>query len=105
MDAALNAGCVFTAREPRADCHRNRPGTSGRSADVGQRAGRIVAACQIFARVGGVCAESHVRRVGAAREVALVTDYGVIGAGPPESRNHTVRQLVGEKVCGHAAAP
>ena len=55
--------------------------------------------------VGGVAAQSHVCGVGAPGEVALVTDHGVLGAGPPQPRDHTVGELVGEKMSGDGPAP
>jgi hypothetical protein len=42
--------------------------------------------------------------VGATGEVALVTDHGVFGAGPSESRDHPVGELVGEKMRWHGSA-
>lgn len=44
------------------------------------------------------------RRVRAACEVTLVTNHGIVGAGPPQSWNHAAGQLVGEQVRRDGAA-
>lgn len=79
-------------------------GASGGAAHIGQWVGRVAVSGQVFGPVGGVGTQPHVRRVGAAGEIAAVTNRGIVGPGLPQSEDHPVGQLVGEPVSRDGAA-
>ena len=77
---------------------------SGGATDVGEGAGEVAPPQVVLGAVDGISAQSHVRGIDAAGEVALVTQHRVVGTGPPQPRNHAVLELVGEQVRGNGAA-
>lgn len=104
-DPLLYRESVFMVGQPGSYGCSDGTGASGGAPNVCQRAGEVSASRDVLGTVGGVGAQSHVCRVGAAGEVALVADHDVVSSGPAESRNHTVGQLIREEMGGDGATP
>jgi len=103
-DPFLDAGRVFAVIQTSVDGRSDGTGTSGRAAHIGQWAGRVAASRQVFGPVGGVGTQPQVPGVGAAGEIAAVTNHGILGPRPPQSKDHSMGQLVGEQVSRDDAA-
>ena len=89
-DPSFDACGVLVVGEAGADGGRDSARAPGRASHVGERIGEISSPSEVLNAVEGVGAQAHVSGIGAPGEVALVTNHGVLGAGPPEPRDHTV---------------
>lgn len=88
-------------RQPSSDGVGDGAGTSGgRAADVGEWTGNVAAPEVVFAAIGS---EQQVSRVGTAGEIALATQQDIVGVGPPQPRDHSVFELVGEQMRRHGS--